>query len=641
MKRLIPVLLYCAIVAACCRPSVEWKEGPVGEDGRAAHCFVVNNVAAGSRVWFQELFDNHQITDGPVEEIKHWQGNSFYFDVPEGAGSSFTIAYSGRPLPRHSWAPEGFVLQRKGRADKAIPVSYSFIDRPFTEPDAKWFEATYQSKPWDIIPAVKLVGKASSLNNRPAGWYRLAFDSEGKAYVEAEDEDGAFYAKVTLGKISEGMKATIIEDWPDLQLRGFMLDVARSFRSKEEVFKVLDIMASYKLNLLHFHLGDDESWSLEIPQIPELAAFGGHHELPEWEMKEVRGLMPAADGRIGVDTYYSEEDYKDILKYAWERRIAVVPEFDVPGHSRASIRAMEARERLTGDSSLLLQDPSDESRYWSAQNFTDNVLDPDCPGVYKFYAIVFDEVARMHSDAGVPLLAIHVGGDEVPEGSWTGRDRVEMKDKLTRGILAIARERGIKLAGWQEIVQGIKPETLEELKPQLLFVNAWNTRGDDVEVVYQLANAGIPVLLSNVENAYVDLAYSDDPCELGLTWGGYVDERKSFALQPWNIYASVRWQGVDTPRDVSAAGEGKTQLLRPEFIVGAEALLWGENLRSLDDATFQMLPKAVGIWERAWNAALQWSDDEAFAADFNRFYTILTQKEMPAWDSQSYRYKKR
>ena len=642
MKRFLTAwLVLAALAVVSCTPSVEWKEGPAGDDGRAPHAFVFKNVPAGSRIWFQELFDNHVITAGPVAEIKHFQGTSFYFDVPEKAGKEFTIAYSGRPLPRHSWAPEGFVLQVKGKKDRPLQVSYQFLPHESTEPDASWFAASYEPAATDIIPAVKAVGTESTCGVQPQGWYRLRIDSDGVATVEANDEDGAFYAKVTQSKLPAGTKDVVIEDWPDLRLRGFMLDVVRDFRTKEEVFRVLDILASYKLNLLHFHLGDDESWCLEIPALPDLTAFGAHHELPDWDLKETRGLKPQAGGRIGVDTYYSEAEFKEILRYAWDRRIAVVPEFDAPGHSRASIRAMEAYERRTGDASYRLQNPADTSRYWSAQDFTDNVLDPELPGVYAFYGVVFDEVIRMYREADVPLLGIHIGGDEVPGGAWAGRDRREMKDLFTRGIVSLARERGIKLAGWQEMVQGIHPETLESLKQQILFVNAWSTQGDNIELTYQLANDGIPVLLSNVQNCYVDLAYGDGPEEIGLNWGGFVDERKSFALQPWKIYESVRWEGIDTPVDWKANAAGRPVLTHPENIVGAEALLWSENNRSLANVTYQMLPKAVGIWERAWNAAPDWPTDEAFAADFNRFYSILVKKEMPAWSAAGYTYKQR
>lgn len=615
MKKTLLLLLPLVLLGSCGQPSVVWTEGPVGENGRAQHTLELRNMPADGRVWFQELFDNYEITGGPVKEIKHFQGTSRYLDLPQGG--TLTITYLGRPLPRHSWAPEGFMLQRKGKADKPIPVEYHFLDRKGTPVDSSLFAATYEPQATDIIPQVK--GRAFEGESHPAGWYKISFDDKGEPSVEADDEDGAFFAQTTLKKLPEGLSDTVIEDWPDLGLRGFMLDVVRDFRSKEEVLKVLDIMASYKLNLLHFHLGDDESWCLEIPRLPELTAFSGHHQLPDWDLQETQALKPTANGRTGNTTFYTREEYMEILRYAWERRIRVVPEFDAPGHSRSSIKAMQAYERRTGDTTFRMQDPADTSRYWSAQDFTDNVLDPELPGVYAFYSVVFEEVVKMHKEAGVPLPGIHIGGDEVPGGCWAGRDRKQMKDLFTRRMLALAREHGVKLAGWQEIVENIEPETLEALKKQLLFVNAWSTREENEDLPARLANEGIPVLLSNVQHAYVDLAYSDDPNEIGLHWGGFVDERKSFALPVW-----------DYPG-----------LQRPEYIVGAEALLWSENIRSFDNATYQMLPKAVGVWERAWNGEKTWKDEDSFQKSFNQFYSIVKKKEMPAWDAQGFDYKKR
>ena len=608
------------LVAACAQPSVEWIEGPTGENGRASQTLVLKNMPKGGRVWFQELFDNHEVTGGPVEEIHHYQGTSFYLDIPQSG--TLTLSYEGRPLPRHSWAPEGFVLQVMGKASKFLPVDYKFLERSGSPINASWFAASYEPGVADIIPRPKRIyepGEASAEEVHPEGWYRITFDSEGKAQVESQDEAGAVYARETLAKLPKDTKDIVIEDWPVLGLRGFMLDVVRDFRTKEEVFKVLDIMASYKLNLLHFHLGDDESWCLEIPKLPELTAYSAHHEVPDWDLKESKALKPTANGRIGNTTFYTEEEYKEILKYAAERQIAVVPEFDAPGHSRAAIKAMQAYELRTGDDTYRLQDPADTSHYWTAQDFTDNVLDPELPGVYKFYGVVFDEVIRMHKEAGVSLPGIHIGGDEVPDGAWSGRDRKKVKDTFTRGMVQLAQERNLKLAGWQEMVENIEPETLEALKKQLLFVNAWSTLRKNVDLPARLANAGIPVLLSNVQHAYVDLAYSDDPNDIGLHWGGYVDERKGYALP---VYS---YPGLE----------------KPENIVGAEALLWSENIRSLDNATYQMLPKALGVWERAWNPCKEWKDEEEFQKDFNEFYSIIVKKEMPLWDAEGLNYKKR
>ena len=614
------LLASLLLVAACAQPSVEWVEGPTGENGRASQTLVLKNMPKGGRVWFQELFDNHKITAGPVEQIHHYQGTSFFLDIPQSG--TLTVSYEGRPLPRRSWAPEGFVLQVMGKLDRVLPIEYKFLERSGSPINASWFAASYEPAMGDIIPRPKRIyepGEAHAEESHPKGWYRITFDSDGTAQVESQDEAGAVYAQATLAKLPKETKGIVIEDWPVLGLRGFMLDVVRDFRTKDEVFKVLDIMASYKLNLLHFHLGDDESWCLEIPKLPELTAFSGHHELPDWDLKESKALKPTANGRIGNTTFYTEEEYKEILQYAAERQIAVVPEFDAPGHSRAAIKAMQAYEKRTGDDTYRLQDPADTSHYWTAQDFTDNVLDPDLPGVYKFYGVVFDEVIRMHQEAGVPLPGIHIGGDEVPDGAWTGRDRKKVKDTFTRGMVQLARDRNLKLAGWQEMVENIEPETLEALKKQLLFVNAWSTLNERADLPARLANAGIPVLLSNVQHAYVDLAYSDDPDDIGLHWGGYVDERKGYAL-PVYSYPGLQ---------------------KPENIVGAEALLWSENIRSLDNATYQMLPKALGVWERAWNPCTEWKDEEEFQKDFNEFYSIIVKKEMPLWDAKGLNYKKR
>ena len=595
--RFITTLFAIAILTSCSHtPFAEWTEGPAGDDGKALNTLVLQNVTKGSRVWFQELFDSKTIVEGP--KINHYQGTSWYIDIPNEG--TVTIKYYGRSLPRQSWAPEGFVMQQKGKPDKPMQVKYNFIKHPKNEAIEEDFICRYEAQPGDIIPQVKRVqygtGPLEPTENLPHGWYRITIDENGEPTVESDDEDGAFYAKITLEKLPKPLQPMTIEDWPDNQYRGFMLDVARDFRPVEEVLKVIDLMAQYKFNVFHFHIGDDEAWCLEIKDLPDLTDFSGHHALPNWDLQETEALKPTANGRINNVTYYSSEEYKQILRYAWERHIAVIPEFDAPGHSRASIKAMQAYERRTGDASYRLQDPADTSHYWSAQDFTDNVLSVYLPSVYNFYGKVFDEVIRLHQEAEVPLLAIHIGGDEVPGGAWADQDRKAMKDLFTNNMLELAEQRGIKLAGWEDIAKGIEPETLERLKQSLYFVNIWVSKGIE----------GVPVVLSPATNNYVDLAYSPDPEELGLFWAGFVDERKTFAMNP-NEYSGD--------------------------IVGVSAHLWSEQLRDFDNVTFQMLPKALGCAERAWNTTSP--------GNFNQFYSIIVEREMPVWQQNNFKYKKR
>ena len=597
MRKISLYILLILLLTACAKnPVAEWTEGQAEADGRALNTLVLQDVTKGSRVWFQELFDSKTIVEGPA--INHYQGTSWYIDIPQDG--TVTIKYYGRPLPKQSWAPEGFVMQRKGKADKSMQVNYHFIQHPKNTADTDDFVCRYEVQPGDIIPQVKRIKYGTETlepsENLPNGWYRITIDENGTPTVDSDDEEGAFYAQITLNKLPRPLQPMTIEDWPDNQYRGFMLDVARDFRNIDEVLNVIDIMAQYKFNVFHFHIGDDESWCLEINGLPDLTNFSGYHALPDWDLQETEALKPTANGRVGNKTYFTGEEYKQILKYAWERHIAVIPEFDAPGHSRASIKAMQAYERRTGDASYRLQDPADTSHYWSAQDFTDNVLSVYLPSVYTFYGKVFDEVIKLHQEAEVPLLAIHIGGDEVPGGAWANQDRKAMKDLFTNNMLQLAEQRGIKLAGWEDIAKGIEPETEARLKQSLYFINIWTGKGME----------GWPCVLSPATNNYVDLAYSADPEELGLFWAGYVDERMTFAMNPTEY-----------------AGD----------IVGVSAHLWSEQLRNFDNVTFQMLPKALGVAERAWNTTSP--------GDFNRFYSIIVAKEMPVWEQTGYKFKKR
>ena len=579
------------LLAACTpkQPTAEWIEGETEANGQALQTLVLRNVPEGSRVWFQELFDGKTVIEGP--EIHHYQGTSWYIDIPDetlnSSKNTVTLKYYGRPLPRRRWAPEAFILQQKGEADRPMKINYHFQEIPPVEP-------TYEVKPCDIRPTDIIPQIKHDVNETPPdGWYRISIDTNGATSVEANDEDGAFYAQITLNKLSQSLYAEtpsvefpmIIEDWPDYPFRGFMLDVARDFRTVDDVYQILDLMASWKMNVLHFHLADDESWCLEIKDLPDLTEFGGRHALPDRDLQETKALKPTINGRIGNATFYTSEEYQQILKYAWERRIRVIPEFDTPGHSRASIKAMQAYERRTGDASYRLQDPADTSHYWSAQDFTDNVLSVDLPSVYKFYGLVFDEVIRLHQEAGVPLPAIHIGGDEVPMGAWSGKDRHEMKEIFTNGMLDLAETRGIRLAGWEDICHDLEPQTERRLKQSLYYVDVWNSDGIE----------GFPVVLSPASYTYLDLAYSNHPSDIGLHWAGYVDERKAFSFMP---------------------DEYKGEIL------GMQASLWSSQLRSFDDATYQMLPKALSVAERGWNTHTD---------DFSQFYNIITKREIPVW----------
>lgn len=476
-------MLFSLFFMAGCKDDVRviWTEGETDPaTGKAVHTLTVVNAPEGTdwKIW---LSSNH-ISAGTVEgtegEIALHHGCWYAMTPYEHDGRDLVVHYADSPLQRHSWAPEGFSLEHDG---KVVELEAEYVFLPAERiPDFPYNQV--ETAVWDMIPSLKKVDPAEGVTvvdampqvafvqSEKPGWYRITLDGECK--VEAADEDGAFYAEVTLDNLRRNaggneLPNMLIEDWPDLAYRGLMLDISRNFTSKDNILKLIDILAHYKVSIFHLHFGDDEGWRLEIEKFPDLTTYGARHAFPEknaeGEYVETECLMPSYNGRIDPDDmsstangHLTKEDYMEILKYAWERRIKVIPEFDTPGHSRAAIKAMEAYAKRTGDDSYLLSEPDDESRYLSIQYYRDNALNVALPSTYRFIETVFDELIAYHKEAGVPLAAIHVGGDEVPHGAWVGSpscqkimkergwDNIElMKSYYIENVLDIAEARGV------------------------------------------------------------------------------------------------------------------------------------------------------------------------------------------------------
>ena len=484
--------------------------------------------------------------------------------------------------------------------------------------------------------------------------------------LKANDAHGIFNAGQTLVALLDNMKLAYsplpnlhITDYPDMGHRGIMLDVARNFTKKTDLLKLIDILSFYKMNVLHLHLSDDEAWRVEIPGLEELtatASLRGH------TTDEQTCLYPAyawgwneADTTSLANGYYSRSDFMDILKYAKERHIRIIPEIDIPGHSRAAIKAMNARHRkyMGKDQSkaeeYLLIDFADTSQYLSAQNFTDNVINVAMPSTYRFLEKVIDEIGRMYQDAGVELPAFHVGGDEVPEGIWEGSAICrtfmkehgltkirDLKDYFLEQILEMLDKRNIQAVGWQDIVMNPDNTVNEHFRNSKVLNYCWNTipeQGGD-EVPYKLANAGYPIILCNVGNFYLDMAYCYHVEEPGLRWGGYVDEYVTFDMLPFDIYKSLRRNLKGEPVDVKTASNGKQPLTKEgcQNIKGLSGQIWSETIRSFEQIEYFLFPKVFGLAERAWNAQPSWalSSDNKIYMDAKRKYNAgIVNYELP------------
>lgn len=506
---------------------------------------------------------------------------------------TYVMRYKGNAI-REITAPEGFFMLKKNAKPISIPCSYA----KFTKPEQMkrgipiWEKTPYAdgnyvydyiegiltsvdstSVELPILPQPKSVvsmqgecypTKAVVVENTHANMVAEGYSIEMQGdtiRIDASDEAGLFYAKQTLRQIISVLDLSDTKscanyricDYPDLRHRGVMLDISRNFYPMDSVKRIIDVMSMCKLNVLHMHLSDDEAWRIEIPGLPALTDVGSRRG---YTTSETDCLLPMYCGGwdpnapTTANGYYSREQYIELLQYAKKNNICVIPEIDMPGHMRACKKAMNG----------MLTDSVLEKRvYLSAQNYTDNVI-----AVTNEYAITFidqvvTEIVKMYQDAGCELKIFNIGGDEVPNGALTQEEHQAFIDKVM-GILA---RYNLQPMGWEEIGHFCPPHTQA-------ICYSWHN--GDVKPM-ELAKAGYPVVLATANRLYFDFAYCNHHEEKGLNWGGYTDEYRAFD-----------WTPIKHPN-----------------IIGMNAQLWAEVIRSFAQVEWQLFPKIFGLTERAWN----------------------------------------
>jgi hexosaminidase len=489
-----------------------------------------------------------------------------------------------------------------------------------------------REKPAGSVESGRVVIVLGSVDMDSAG-YTLHIGADG-VRIMANSAEGIFYGvQSLLGMIGPGATLPLVDvqDKPRFAYRGLMIDVARNFRGPRELRRILDLMAFCKLNVLHLHLTDDEGWRLAIPGLPELAAVGGRRGWPD------KGMLPPSFGSGPVaglspgSGYYARDTFVDLLRYARERHIRVIPEIECPGHARAAIRAMDVRyERLAGVGSAeaaeyLLRDTLDRSVYEGSQNWKDNVVCPGLPSVYRFMDKVVTEIVAMYHDADAPLNTIHFGGDEVPSGTWEGspacRELMAGAPMVSGGNAVVKHDaaelrrycwtvfysrldsllarHGLELSAWEEAA----------LPGKNFNLYVWDNMigGGNEDLPYRLANAGHKVVLACVSNNYYDLAYERTFDEPGYHWAGFLDMERPFSFIPYDYYrnSTADWKGdpvlpgyFNTKEKLSFGGR--------QNILGIEGLLWAENMISDQLEEYMLLPKMLGTAERAWAADPVW-----------------------------------
>ncbi len=521
--------------------------------------------------------------------------------------------------------------------------------------------------------------KSLTVNNVSKEAYRLEIKANKSIMITGSDPSGVFYGMQSLMALlppdvfysqqSEPvLPEVIIEDAPRFGFRSLHVDVARNFQTKETLKKFIDLISFYKLNHLMLVLSEDEAWRIAIQELPELtdvASRRGHTVKESVDMLHpAYGSGPFADNPDSYGSgYYSREDYKELLQYARQRHVTIIPTINLPGHSRAAIRAMESRYqrfKSEGDeeraNEFRLIDPDDKSVYNSAQSYNDNVVCVARESVYRFYETVIDDIIEMHDEAGVPLELFHTGGDEVPEGAWAGSPLCVEMIKEMPGIsdpknlqsvffsraTELLQRKGLKVGGWEEVVL-LRTESGNyipnpELAGQDVIPWAWNNMGQWADLSYRLANAGYPVVMCDVSNFYYDLAYNKDPGEPGHYWGGFANARSGWQFAPYNSFVTNLRTGMGKPidPDVEFAGLERLKPSAVSNIIGLQAQLWSETIKGPEMLEYYTLPKFLGFVETAWSKARPWEAESNAARrsqqmdeGWNVFANVLAKRELP------------
>jgi hexosaminidase len=512
--------------------------------------------------------------------------------------------------------------------------------------------------------------------------YTLEADPAKGVIISGNDPAGVFYgiqsllallpvASFASPQTTLDIPTVKIMDAPAFGYRGMHFDVARNFQSKETVLKFLDIMSFYKLNKFHFHLTDDEGWRLEIEELPELTEIGAYrgHTLDDSEyLAPAYGSGPFPEPAISHGSgFYTRDDFIEILKYAAERHIEIIPEVNMPGHARAAIKAMEYRyRRLIKDGNqeeaekYLLSDPDDKSEYSSAQLYNDNVICVCKETAFDFYETVIDDIMEMYEEAGLTLRILHTGGDEVPHGAWEksplckellannpeiGNFR-NLQPYFFRQLVKLLEDRDLEIAGWEEVAMTFLPDgswiANNEFAGEKVIPYVWNSIWGNQELGYRLANGGYPVVLCNVNNFYFDFGYNKDPYEPGGYWGGFNDTKTAFSFIPYDLYKSIKVNTMGHAFDPDKDFKDLERLNEQgrKNILGLQGQLWSETIKGSDMLEYYSLPKMLGLAERAWQGTPSWAAiedkekrDAALDQAWNVFANTLAQREFARLDN--------
>lgn len=417
--------------------------------------------------------------------------------------------------------------------------------------------------------------------------------------IKARKPVGLFYAIQTLKQLipleteaasnhSLKIPAVEIKDSPRFQYRGMHLDVARHFFPVEFVKKYIDLIALHKMNTFHWHLTEDQGWRIEIKKYPKLTDIGA------WRKETLVGHLRATDeaNRIfdnkRAGGFYTQEEVKEIVAYAKERFVTIIPEIEMPGHSQAALAAYPELACTSG--------PFEVATWWGV------FYDVYCPKeeTFKFLENVLSEVFELF-----PSKYIHIGGDECPKERWVESDfcqdlikKENLGDEHGLQSYFIARmekfinSKGRAIIGWDEILEG-------GLAPNATVMSWRGTKGG-----IEAAKLGHEVIMTPYSHLYFDFYQSDDTESEPLAIGGFTNVEKVYSYEP-------------IPDELSDE--------EAKYILGAQANVWTEYIETGTQIEYMVLPRMTALSEVVWSLKEQrnWPDFVARLEDQFRRYDKL------------------
>ena len=518
--------------------------------------------------------------------------------------------------------------------------------------------------------------KISFIENLTKESYELNIDNNSIS-IFASDRAGALYGLQSLKQIflvakleETAIRNLKITDSPKFSYRGMLLDISRNFYGPKKIKQILDYLSFFKINHLDFRLTDDEGWRLEIPGLEELTEVGskrGYTKDESDNLIPIYGSGPDSNSSPGSG-YLSKSEFIDILKYANERNITIIPQISYPSHIRSAIISMNARYQKymkLGDKGeaekYLLIDPNDESEYYSAQGFDDNIVCICRESAFNFYEKVIDEVYLMYKEAGVEMKKFGVGADEIPYGAWRKSPLCDkfMEEKSITGdydalyqyqqrrIYDKLSSYGLTMTGWDDILLRLTEKNQSETQIKdffkdddiLLFVwnNSWG--GGRQDMIYKYANLGYKTIMSNSSAFYFDMVDDKDFDNIGLSWSGYADYKDIWTVDVFDIFNDS--YGVKK-NNISTDYINKSEKIDPknrDNIIGIQSQIWGETIVDEDVLDYMFMPNIIVFSQKAWSQDDSWmsiSDKEiknqTLEIEWNKFTNNLGQRVLPIVD---------